>query len=207
MMGFAKSLIPGKIALAAFTAAAGVAIVKFAKFESKMVDVGNLFGGTTKEINKLSQGVINISKRVPVAAQDLANSLFDVVSAGVAVGESLTFLETASKLAVAGVTDTKTAVDGLTSVMNAYSLEAEDAGAISDKFFAAQKAGKTTIAELSSSIGQVAPIANATGVSIDGLLGAMSALTLQGISTAQSATQIRAALNAVIKPTEEAKKV
>jgi TP901 family phage tail tape measure protein len=195
---------PFKIGLAAITAALGVSIAEFAKFESKIVDVGNLFGATDKEMENFQFGILEISKKVPVATQELADGLFDVVSAGVAVGDSLKFLESASKLAVAGVTDVKTAVDGTTSVMNAYGVEFDDVEKITDKFFAAQQKGKTTIAELSASIGQVAPMAANAGVSIDELFGAISSLTLQGVKTTEAVTQIKATISALIKPSKEA---
>lgn len=195
---------PFKIGLAAITAALGVSIAEFAKFESKIVDVGNLFGATDKEMENFQFGILEISKKVPVATQELADGLFDVVSAGVAVGDSLKFLEAASKLAVAGVTDVKTAVDGTTSVMNAYGVEFDDVEKITDKFFAAQQKGKTTIAELSASIGQVAPMAANAGVSIDELFGAISSLTLQGVKTTEAVTQIKATISALIKPSKEA---
>jgi hypothetical protein len=38
---------------------------------------------------------------------------------------------------------------------------------ISDKLFATQKVGKTTIEELSKSIGRIAPLAKAAGLSLD----------------------------------------
>jgi TP901 family phage tail tape measure protein len=195
---------PFKIGLAAITAALGVSIAEFAKFESKIVDVGNLFGATDQEMENFQFGILEISKKVPVATQELADGLFDVVSAGVAVGDSLKFLESASKLAVAGVTDVKTAVDGTTSVMNAYGVEFDDVEKITDKFFAAQQKGKTTIAELSASIGQVAPMAANAGVSIDELFGAISSLTLQGVKTTEAVTQIKATISALIKPSKEA---
>lgn len=205
--GFAKSVLGSRFSILALTAAVGFAIRDFAKFEKKMVDVGNLFDATTAQVKGLSDEVLAISTRVPQAAQDLANALFDVVSAGVAVGDATKFLETSAKLAVAGVTDTKTAVDGLTTVINAYSLAASDAEIISDKFFAAQVLGKTTIAELSFNIGRLAPIARSAGVGIDDLLAGISALTTKGIKTEEAVVALRGAFNSIIKPTEDSLKL
>lgn len=204
ILGFGKKVLTSKLSLAALVAVIGLGIRAFAKFESKLVDVGNLFGATTEQVKELGDGILDISREIPVGAQDLAESLFDVVSAGVAVGDSLEFLAASAKLAVAGVTSTKVAVDGLTSVINAYGFAAKDVGKIADKFFAAQQAGKTTIEELSNAIGTVAPTAKAAGISIDELLGGIAALTKQGIKTDQAVTQIRAALTSIIKPSKEA---
>jgi TP901 family phage tail tape measure protein len=114
--GFSKGILSSRLSLAALSATIGLAINDFAKFEKKMVDVGNLFGATQSEVQALSKEVLDISKRIPQSAQVLSDALFDVVSAGIAVKDSTKFLETAAKLATAGVTDTKIAVDGLTTV-------------------------------------------------------------------------------------------
>ena len=69
------------------------------------------------------------------------------------------------------------------------------------------RAGKTTITELSASVGQVLPISSALGVSFDETVAAISALTTQGISTAQATTGLRAALTSIIAPSNEAAKL
>ena len=61
---------------------------------------------------------------------------------------------------------------------------------------------KTTVEELSQSIGQVAPSASALGVNFDELLASISALTTGGIQTSVAATQIRATFSNLAKPTE-----
>ena len=66
------------------------------------------------------------------------------------------------------------------------------------------RGGKTTVDELSSSIGKVAPLAAQTNVSIEELLSGVSALTKGGISTTEAVTGMRAILAAVAKPTKEA---
>ena len=103
-------------------------------------------------------------------------------------------LEIAAKAAVGGVTDTRTAADGLTSIMNAYKIEVGQAANVSDKMFTAVKLGKTNFAEISASISQVAPLAASFGVSIDDVLAALATLTKSGTPTAQAMTQIRSAI-------------
>jgi len=193
--------------LAATSAAFSAMIVDYAKLETKMVDVGNLFGATKEQISDLTDSLIELSTTIPLSTDDLANSLFDVVSAGIEAADSIKFLETASKLAVAGVTSTNVAVDGLTSVLNAYSLTADKAEDISDKFFAAQKVGKTTIEELSNSIGRLAPITKSAGISIDEMFASVSALTLAGISTEEAVVGVRTAITSIISPSSQAAKM
>ncbi len=110
------------------------------------------------------------------------------------------------KLARGGLTDTETAIDGLTSIMNSYGMAADQVTGVSDQMFVAMKAGKTTIGELSSSMGKVTPLAASAGVGLDQLLAATSALTLGGLKTSEATTSLRGMLAAVVKPTAEASK-
>ena len=65
------------------------------------------------------------------------------------------------------MTSVEIAADGLTSVLNAYGDSVEGATAVSDALFVGMRQGKTTIAELSGSLGKVAPLASTLGVSFD----------------------------------------
>lgn len=130
---------------------------------------------------------------------------YAIVSAGASsAAEAIDILSVANQLAVGGVTDVATAADGLTSVLNAYGDKIADATAASDALFVGVRAGKTTIAELSGSLGKVAPLAARAGVSFDELVAAVSALTKGGIQTTEAVTGVRAIMASVVKPTKEA---
>jgi TP901 family phage tail tape measure protein len=206
LKNLAQKAIKSKFSIAALGAAAVLAVQDFAEFEKSMVNVGNLTNASREEVKRMSKEVIALSKTTPIAANDLAVALFDVQSAGVDAADSIKFLGVASKLAVGGVTDVKTAVDGLTSIMNAYSMTAADAEKISDKLFMAQVQGKTTVEELSTAIGRVAPVANAAGISLDELLSSIASLTAQGINTNEAVTGLKAAISAITAPSEQAQK-
>jgi len=60
--------------------------------------------------------------------------------------------------------------------------------------FTTVRLGKTTLSELAASFSVVAPIANASGISLEQVSAAMATLTKQGTPTAQAATQLRAAM-------------
>ena len=202
-----KSTLLASASLAGLGFAVGKAIKSFANYQTKMISVGNLTGASADEVARMTDEVSKLSIKTAQPVGELADALFDVQSAGVAAGKSIKFLEVASKLAVAGVTDTKIAVDGLTSVINAYGLAAEDATDIADLFFAAQVEGKTTVAELADNIGQLAPIAKAAGLSLEEVFAATTTLTKSGIDTRIAVMALRGAITSIIKPTDEATKV
>ncbi len=195
----------GVIGITGFTAAMAGAVKQALAFEGAMAEVKTLIDDSFDPTNSLKGVVQDLSKQFAQAPIAQAKALYQVISAGAkTAAEATQTLTAANKLAVGGVTDVATAADGLTSIMNAYGLTASDATEISDAMFVAMRAGKTTIAELSSAVGLLAPIASATGVSIDEMLTATAALTKGGLSTSQAMTGLRQTLANVLKPTKAA---
>ena len=142
----------------------------------------------------LEEGAIDLVKQYGFEIQDVNKALFDAISAGVPAGDAIAFLNESAKLAIGGVTDLGVAVDGTTSILNAYKLYVDQTATIQDAFFSAQKAGKTTVEELSSAIGQIAPIAANAKVPFQDLLAAISTLTTGGLSTDEATTSLKGLL-------------
>jgi hypothetical protein len=65
----------------------------------------------------------------------------------------------------------------------------------------------TTVSELASEVGKVAPIAKAAGVGFKELLATTAALTTGGLRTDMATTALRAALSALAKPGAQARKI
>jgi TP901 family phage tail tape measure protein len=180
----------------------------FGEFEKGFTNVLSLMSSDdiAKFGSTLEAGAIEVMKEFGLEINDMNKALFDAVSAGVPAGESIEFLRVASQLAVGGVTDLTTATDGITTVMNAFGLETANAEEIASAFFSAQKFGKTTVEELSQTIGTVAPIAKQAGLGYKELLSAMAVLTKQGLNTNIATTALKGAIGALTKPAESAKK-
>ena len=138
--------------------------------------------------------VFDLSKISPDSPEKLANAYYQIVSAGYDGAEGLQLLETSAKAAVAGVTDTATAADGITTVLNAFKINASESEEVADALFNTVKLGKTTFSELSANISQVAPIAAASNIPLNEVLATVASLTKQGVPTAQAMTQIRSAI-------------
>ena len=200
---FSKLAVLGAGAAAVAAGAATVAAVKMAQgYEKAMAEVATL-GVPVDQMKVLEDGVLDLSKRLGVDAVEATGALYQAISAGVPPENALAFLETASKAAIAGVTDAETAVDGITSVTNAFAAQQISATEAADILFATVKAGKTNFEELSSSIANVAPLAAATGVQFSEVAAALATMTASGTATSVATTQVRSAIQALTKPSAE----
>ena len=182
-------------------------VKEFAKFERGVKNVTTLMSSDDTGFFRgdLFRGSIKLSKDFGFALDDVNKAMFNAVSAGVNGGEAIKFLGEASKLAVAGVTNLKSTTLGLTTVLNAYGMEASEAGKISDILFTTQKFGVTTVEELSKSLGVVVPFAAASGITIEELGAAIATTTRSGLDAAKTVTALRAAISQMQKPAAESR--
>ncbi|WP_336892344.1 phage tail tape measure protein [Flavicella sp.] len=181
-------------AAAAFALIANDSYKLVKEFEHAMKEVQTISAAAQQDFKGISSDVFSLSKISPDSPKELANAYYQIVSAGYDGAAGLELLEVSAKAAVAGVTDTKTAADGLTTALNSYKISAEKSGEVSDAFFNTVKLGKTTFGELAANISQVAPIASASNIPLNEILSTVASLTKQGVPTAQAMTQIRASI-------------
>lgn len=182
-----------------------VPLKQFADWEKGIMSVYTLM--SKGDIEQFGSKLKDISKeavRMGFAVEDANKGLFDTISALGASDKSLSLYKQSMILAKGGCTDLSIAIDGMTSVVNAYGRETTDATKVAESFYTAQQYGKTTVGELASNVGKVAPIAKAAGIGFDELLATMSALTLGGLKTDEATTALRGALSSLIKPSKEA---
>jgi TP901 family phage tail tape measure protein len=114
-------------------------------------------------------------------------------------------LRNATKLSVGGFADMETSTKALAAALNAYNLGAAGAERVTKVLLGAQDAGVQTVAELAQQMGDIAPIAAAMNVSIEEAFAAVSTLTLAGVPAAEAATQFKAIMSDIIKPSKQAR--
>ncbi|MGN0657836.1 MAG: phage tail tape measure protein, partial [Ruminiclostridium sp.] len=176
-------------------AAMGTAAVKSAaEAETSFAKVKTLLASGT-DTGAYYDELKAASKRSGVDMSSLSESVYGAISASVAQEDAIAFTENAVKLAKGGFTQTATAVDVLTTAINAYGMSAEDATHISDVLITTQNLGKTTVDELARSMGQTIPIANSSGAAIEDLSAQYAVLTKNGVATAEAGTGIKAMLS------------
>ncbi len=184
-----NGLVAGFLGITAITGSARAAN----EFGVKLAEVGTIAGLTSDELSLLGRATDEIAIDFGISDLDAVAAQYQAISGGIRAGaESTEFLADAAKLSTVGVASLTSSVDTLTSILNAYGLEAKDAGAVSDILFKSVELGKTTIAELGSAVGDVIPPAAALELELAQVFAAISTLTKTGSSTAEVSTQLKA---------------
>lgn len=176
--------------------AAGAASAKMAMdFEDSMAKVSTIADATEVPMDDMQKAILDLSNQTGISAEEIAQNVYDSISAGQKTGDAVNFVSNSTKLAKAGFADAGSALDVLTTIMNAYGLKASEVTNVSDMLIQTQNLGKTTVADLASSMGKVIPTANAYGVSLDELCAGYAIMTVNGIATAESTTYMNGMLN------------
>jgi TP901 family phage tail tape measure protein len=179
-------------------------ITEFSAFEKKMAEVSTMLDDQAiKFMPQYDKAIRRMAMNFGETTDSLGTGLREILSALIAPSDALGVLEASTKAARAGLADTATAVDVITTVMNAYNVEAARATDISDKLFVTIIRGKTTFPQLAPEIGKVAAIAATAGESFDDLLAVFSAMTRAGLQTDIAITSLRAILLDFLKPQED----
>ena len=209
--GFLGGIIGGGVAgavtsaIGSITNLTGAAFDEYKKLDSSIQNIGTLgVEAAGLSLDRFKELATDLSTSLPDTAGNIANGIYNAISAGITGTEEeiAGFVEVAGKVAVAGLSDTNTAVNALTSVVNAYGLGVEGADEVSNTFFAAIKAGKTSFEELNAGLANVVPAASAAGIGFDEVAGTIAKLTTVGIPTAQATTQLRSAIVELQKPSK-----
>lgn len=166
-----------------------------AQFETSTAMVATIADTSQKSLSDISKEVRTYSNETGEAASDMAEATYQAISASVNTADAASFAGTATKLAVGGFTSATTAVDVLTTAINAYGLAASDATQLSDYLITTQNLGKTSVDQLAQSVGKAIPLASAYNVQMDNLSSAYAVLTANGIATAESGTYLKSMLN------------
>ena len=166
-----------------------------ASFETALAKVGTIADTSKVSVGDLNKQILDTSGSMGVAAADIAEAAYQAISAGQDTANAVAFAGQASKLAAAGFTSSSSAVDILTTALNAYGLSADQAIHVSDVLLTTQNLGKTSVDELSSSMGKVIPLAAAYGVTVENLSSGLAVMTANGIATAEATTYTKSMLN------------
>ena len=177
------------------------------RFAASMRAANTMAGKSGADFERLKDQVSELSKTVPVARDELADGLYQVVSNGVPEDNWLSFLEASARSSVGGMADLGETVKVTSTVIKNYGMSWEEAAAVQDKIQLTAKNGVTSFKELADALPRVTGNAATLGVSMDELMASFSTLTGVSGNTAEVSTQLAAIFTALVKPSSEATKM
>ena len=173
-------------------------------FGGAMAAANTMAGKSGDDFAKLKEQVAELSHEVPVARDELANGLYQVISNGVPEDNWIAFLNKSARASVGGMADLGETVKVTSTIIKNYGLDWDAAGSIQDKIQLTAKNGVTSFEQLAQALPRVTSQASTLGVSIDELMSTFSTLTGVSGDTAEVSTQLAAIFTALIKPSSEA---
>ncbi|MCI8400941.1 MAG: phage tail tape measure protein [Lachnospiraceae bacterium] len=165
-----------------------------AAFETSMAGLKIMADTSVVPVDTMKNEILSLSSELGIGAGKVAESVSAAIRAGVDTASSVGFVETASKLAAGGFTDTATSVKVLAAAMNGYKLEANEVEQVSDYLITTQRLGKTTVGELASAMEKVIPVAAASHVEMDNLSAAYAVLTKDSHTAGEAGAYLKAIL-------------
>ena len=175
-------------------------------YENAIAKVKTIADESQKPMETIGKEMRDISKTYGQDIGDVADTFYNVISATVDTANAIDYVHVASKMAIGGFAEMNTAVGGLTAVMAGYSKQGYDMYRVGDLLAQTQVYGKTTIDELSQTLGTVTPFSSQVGMSLEDLSTIMAVLTSNGLDTATATVGLKNAITSILSPTSSAVK-
>jgi len=197
----------GMAALGAAAAAGiGAATAHAAKFEDAIAEAASKAGATQKVMNKFEEAAISAGESSTFSAVEAGNALESLAQAGLKTNEAVGALPGTLQLAEAGGVQLARAADIATNVLSGFNKEVSSLGHVNDVLVKTSTSANTAVAELGQAMSFVAPLAQATGNSIEAMSASAGLLANAGIKASRAGTTLRGALARLMKPTGPAQK-
>lgn len=167
-------------------------------FESAMADVAKVVdglrddnGNLTDSYYAMSDSIVQMSKDIPMAAEDLAAITAAAGTAGIAADELTTFTETAAKMGVAFDTTADQAGDWMAKWRTSFSMGQEEVTALADQINYLSNNSASTASEISTIVTAVGPLGDVAGISSAQIAALGSTMVGVGVQQDVAATGIR----------------
>lgn len=176
-------------------------------FSAAMNAANTMAGKRGEDFAKLKGSVAELAETIPMAREELANGLYQVISNGVPEDNWIAYLQKSAKASVGGIADLGETVKVTSTIIKNYGLSWDKAGDVQDKIQLTAKNGVTSFEQLAQALPRVTSNAATLGVSIDELMATFATLTGVSGNTAEVSTQLAAIFTALVKPSSEASKM
>jgi TP901 family phage tail tape measure protein len=213
-------LVAGGLGIAAGVAAATREVIRFGTESVRSFDqydlalhqanalTGQSGAQAAATYRQMDADVRQLSASMGVSATTSAQSMYQALSAGAQPGaQAMTLLTEATRASIGNFVDQATAVRALGSVMQAYHASTSDIPRITDEITRSVQLGQFSWTEYANGVGRVIALNQALGLSHAELAGFVANAAKNGVQAAEAFTDYGAILQAVAKPSEEARRI
>ncbi|MFJ7407120.1 MULTISPECIES: phage tail tape measure protein [unclassified Lysinibacillus] len=190
----------------AATAAAVSSLNTASDFEAQMAKVGAKTEATRSEMTALNKEALKLGASSSLSASQVAVAMDELGAKGFDATKIIAAMPGLIAATEASGEDLALVSDVVTSAINAYGMEANEASRVADVM--AMSANKTAagVGDLGYSFKYAAPVANTLGIKLEELAASTGILVDKGLAGEQAGTALRMALVRLSKPPTEAKK-
>ncbi len=154
-----------------------------------------------------ANGLSDLSSKLGIEFKDVASAAYDAVSNQIAQGaNTFRFLENAGNLARITGSTMKDSGNILANIINTFGSAAGTQEQVVAKLFTLQDRGRIVLSEIANTYGRVAFTAEAAGVSMDEVNGAIALMTRSGVTGDDAITLLNNVMTHFLKPSEAMKK-
>ncbi|GHV90447.1 hypothetical protein AGMMS50268_09500 [Spirochaetia bacterium] len=196
-----RALLAAGAAVGAFV---GIGVKNAIALADTMAKIGTVASSTAPPLSELQKNLTDAANAAGFTVQELADIAYIAIPSGIAAEASADFAAVVAKTAKVTGTASEQIVDGLTTVLNAYGMGAEEAARISGMMFTANKLGKTSFQDMATGMKSVIPIAAQFGVATEDVFASITALTAKGLTTKDAMKTLGDSISAVTHPSKDA---
>ena len=199
--------LSNKAALAggAIAVGLGVAVKKFAEFDSAMSAVQANSGSTGAELESLRKAALDLGADTQFSATEAADGINELAKAGVGASDILGGgLKGSLDLAAAGQIGVGEAAETAATAMTQFNLEGGEIPHVADLLTNAANKAQGGVGDLAQALKQGGLVAASTGLTIDETTASLAAFASAGLIGSDAGTSLKTMLQRLSAPSGEA---
>jgi TP901 family phage tail tape measure protein len=182
-------------------------IMAAANFEQAMAKVGAISRASDADLKQMTATARELGAKTNWSASQAAEGMQYLSMAGFSAQDSIKSMPGMLSLASAGGIELGAAADIASNILSGFNLEAAEMGRLGDVLTNTFTSSNTDLNMLGETMKYVAPVAAATGVSLEQAAAMAGKLGDAGIQASQAGTSMRAIINRLAAPTGKSAQV
>lgn len=187
----------------------GLAVRAGVDFDKRMSKVQALSGATGKEFKALRDQAIKLGADTAFSASEAADGMANLAASGMTTKQTIAAMPGVLDAAAASGEGLAVVSDIMVTALSGFGLEASQSSHVADVLAQAANKSTASIADMGETFKYVAPVAKATGISLDQTAAMATIMANAGIKGSQAGTTLRSALTrlATVPPMRVAEKL